>query len=981
MAQQLSKQQQREIKNIATVSHFLANKPYDLSQLPRTCPSYFADFQRLNNIANIGIVNKQGDLLCATNGKIDHINIADRGYFKNAMTHNSAAIGYFQHDRSWQAPSINFAVAIIDNSDQVIGALVSVIALEQWNVALNNLMLPSGARVVITDSKQLILANYPNDSTRWGRRLDDTDITYTQQPLTPFKSSSGSQQIFYHETIYRDQQHNNLAIYIALPIAGIMAELDANFAKFIGLFLLALGAFALLAKKLLKQSIFNPLKHLTQAIERLANGEMPNNSEQPASQELNHLYQRFKNMAHTRLQAEAKLQLKHDELKSLLNALPDDYLKINLQGDILNMSDSFKHLPPTAPHFHSQLSLSGLLGEHNAHQLLTHLYNKDEGFPLELTLSDNQQDKHLEAHINALSCQQQCVILLRDISKRKANEAALHLAALVYENSSEAMIVTDANGIIYDVNPAFTKATLFTKQEVLGKTTQILSSGQHDSAFYQAMWTELSNSGRWQGEITNRRKNGELYDEWLTIDTIYDAQRVATRRIAIFTDLTETKRNRELIWKQSRFDMLTDLPNRLQLRERLNECLQQPHNDSQQLVIMLLDIDHFKEVNDSLGHSFGDELLKIVAQRIAQQAYNAELVARIGSDEFVIVFHCADNIAQLKQQANTLLRALSAVIVINDEKLFMSASIGIACAPSDANNTEQLLKAADQAMHKAKLNGRNGYEFFSPDMEQKIQARRLLLKDLRDALEKQQFELFYQPIVALNDLHIHKAEGLIRWQHPINGLISPAEFIPLAEETRLINPIGQFVFEQALNTLNDIKQQLNLTLQISINVSPIQLSEKQSSLDLWAEQLANAQLPASAIVAEITEGLMVNPEALTQQRLKALVKSGMQLALDDFGTGYSSLAYLQAMDTHYLKIDKRFVDNIQPNSRELALCEAIIVMAHQLGLQVIAEGVETELQRQLLLEAGCDYGQGYLFAKPMPKEDFLALLKHNTSLT
>lgn len=389
---------------------------------------------------------------------------------------------------------------------------------------------------------------------------------------------------------------------------------------------------------------------------------------------------------------------------------------------------------------------------------------------------------------------------------------------------------------------------------------------------------------------------------------------------------------------------------------------------------MLLDIDHFKDINDTLGHHYGDHLLKQVSKRIVQSAKNAEFVARIGGDEFVIVFNKIKSNRHINQIASNILLSLSTVLNVEKEELFISASIGIACAPSDGENTEQLLKAADQAMYKAKVMAEMAFEFFSADMREQAQARMQLLKDLRSAIELKQFELFYQPIVNLSDLHIHKAEGLIRWQHPEKGLISPIAFIPLAEETRQINALGQFVFGQALETLNDIKKLTSSEFQISVNVSPVQLSTLDSGIDDWPNMLKAAKLPASSIVAEITEGLMVNPEALTQTRLKTLVQSGMQLALDDFGTGYSSLAYLQEMDTDYLKIDKRFVDNITQGSQELALCEAIIVMAHQLGLKVIAEGIETELQMQLLLAAGCDYGQGYLFSKPLNKSRFMALL-------
>lgn len=284
-------------------------------------------------------------------------------------------------------------------------------------------------------------------------------------------------------------------------------------------------------------------------------------------------------------------------------------------------------------------------------------------------------------------------------------------------------------------------------------------------------------------------------------------------------------------------------------------------------------------------------------------------------------------------------------------------------------------------MYKAKQSGRNCFKFFNHNLREQAQARMDLLKSMRSGIEQQQFDLYYQPIVNLDSGHIHKAEALIRWQHPTRGVISPAEFIPLAEESRYINPLGQFVFTRALQTLTILRAQVDADFQLSINVSPVQFSCLDSGIDLWPALLKDANLPPSAIVAEITEGLMIAPEQLTQQRLKALVKSGMELALDDFGTGYSSLAYLQQMDADYLKIDKCFVDNIQAGNQDLALCKAIITMAHQFGLKVIAEGIETPEQQQLLLGLGCDYGQGYLFSKPLPEQEFLALVSNQSTTT
>ncbi|WP_213610713.1 EAL domain-containing protein [Pseudoalteromonas sp.] len=966
--------QQSMLDDVRRATIFLAKKQSSIETITSSCPSHIFDIKTLNgNIANIGIVDKNGNVLCTTKNNTTHINISDRPYFQSTLTNKGFSIGHFQHDRSLSAQSINFAYPILNKNNNIEGVVVTVIALDWWSSALNTIKLPKGVRAVITDSDGRIVANHPVSTDRLGQQLKEHDLAHNQKQTQIYKSKDGISRIFHRATLYRDDNTNQLSIFITQPVTQSLEQIDIQFLRMVLVFLLSIIVLATLTKRLVNKSILSPIENLTSAINRLAAGNMPHHDEQPNSPELNELYHCFKYMAKTRLNAEAQLQHKHDELNSLLNALPDAFLRVDTSGTILDCGGYIGAL--NSNNLTPPQKLSCLLDTTNLKQIKSYL--KPIAEPIVIELESKQNNQFFEAKISPMKKNNEFVVVISNITQRKQNQESLHLASLVYNNSSEGMAITDKDGIIYDVNPAFCKTTFYSKNEVINQTVGILSSGKHDKQFYDYMWQSLNTTGRWQGEITNRRKNGELYVEWLTIDTIYDKNKVPTSRIAIFTDLTEKKQADELIWRQAHFDHLTDLPNRLELKERLNQRFTNLTSDDQTLVIMLLDIDHFKDINDTLGHHYGDRLLKLVSERIVFTAKEADFVARIGGDEFVVVFSNLHGSENIKQMANSLLFSLASTIFIEEEKVYISASIGIACAPDDGQSPEQLLKAADQAMYKAKNSGRNGFEFFSQDMREDANARMQLLKELRSAIELAQFELYYQPIVSLDSLHIHKAEGLIRWQHPEKGLISPADFIPLAEETRQINALGQFVFAEALQTLNDIKKHIQDEFQISINVSPVQLATVDSGIDEWSRMLASANIPASAIVAEITEGLMVNPEELTQSRLKALVKSGMQLALDDFGTGYSSLAYLQEMDTDYLKIDKRFVDNIQKGSQELALCEAIIMMAHQLGLKVIAEGIETKLQMDLLLEAGCDYGQGYLFSKPLHKASFMQLITTN----
>lgn len=566
--------------------------------------------------------------------------------------------------------------------------------------------------------------------------------------------------------------------------------------------------------------------------------------------------------------------------------------------------------------------------------------------------------------------------MLRDITARKQQEEAMKLAAMVYKNSSEGMTITDANGIILDVNPSFEKVTGYSKAEVLGKNTALPGSGKHTKQFYDDMWQQIQSKGAWQGEIISKRKNGELFTEWLTINSVYDKTGQAYQRIAVFTDISEKKRQDELIWRRTHFDQLTALANRLELKRHLKQQLSDGHS----LAILLLDLDHFKDINDSLGHYHGDKLLCEVANRLNQLAGKCSLISRIGGDEFVLVISGQVEHQKLLQVSEHILTILKPAIFIDEETCHISASIGIATAPKDGNTSGLLLKAADQAMYIAKQQGRNGFAFFDAQRREATEQRMLLLKDLRIAIQKQQFELYFQPIVEMSSRKAVKAEGLIRWRHPDKGIISPAVFIPLAEETQLILEIGEFIFASACRIQKKLLS-ANQQVQLSINVSPIQFSSKQSRLVDWKTHLDELSLNAEQFVIESTEGLMMNAQQRTQSRLSQLSKQGFALALDDFGTGYSSLAYLRQMDTDFIKIDKRFVDGIAENEDDLALCEAMIMMAHQLGLKVIAEGIETEAQHLQLLAAGCDYGQGYYYAKPMPEKAFLDFMlnKHRHS--
>ncbi len=587
-----------------------------------------------------------------------------------------------------------------------------------------------------------------------------------------------------------------------------------------------------------------------------------------------------------------------------------------------------------------------------------------------------------------------------DITRMKSLEEQLLIASSVYEASSEAIMVTDACNHIVAVNPGFTRLTGYDRKEVIGLTPSILKSGRHTAEFYKEMQKSLERSGHWEGEIWNRRKNGEFFVEWVSINTINDSNGKVHRRFALFSDITEKKKSEELIWQQANYDLLTMLPNRRLFRDRLHQELKRTKRAKLHLALLFIDLDRFKDVNDTLGHNFGDQLLFEAACRISKCVRESDTVARLGGDEFTTILSSLNDLNSVEQVAHSINLALAEPFELGDETVYLSASIGITLYPNDADNVEDLLRNADQAMYVAKEHGRNRFSYFTGMMQVAAKRRHQLSNDLRLALAAGQLEVFYQPIVDLESGRIVKAEALLRWQHPVHGDVGPAQFISIAEETGLINEIGEWVFKESARFAkrwHDINEHQGLKLpsalmenndccirnerliQISVNKSPRQFFSSNTHQS-WINYLSEINLPAGCISIEITEGLLLDDRPEIADKLRRFRDMGIQISLDDFGTGYSAMSYLQKFDIDYLKIDQSFIHDMETNQNARAISEAIIAMAHKLGIKVIAEGVETPKQRDILASAGCDYAQGFLFAKALPADKFEEMLVVNSSM-
>ncbi len=564
-----------------------------------------------------------------------------------------------------------------------------------------------------------------------------------------------------------------------------------------------------------------------------------------------------------------------------------------------------------------------------------------------------------------------------DITERKQAEQQLRVAATTFE-SQEGMIVTDADSVILRVNRAFTEITGYSADEVVGQTTNLLKSGRHDVAFYTEMWESLGRQGIWQGEIWNRRKNGEVYPEWLTITAVRSETGEITHYVATLTDITLRKAAEDEIRHLAFFDPLTRLPNRRLLLDRLQQALASSTRSGRGGGLLFIDLDNFKTLNDTCGHDTGDHLLQEVARRLTTCVREGDTVARLGGDEFVVMLealneHPRDAAAQIKMICEKILATLDQPYTLFSQEHHSTASIGATLFGEHRNSVDELLKQADIAMYQAKAEGRNTLRFFDPELQAAVKARASLEADLRNALRDGQFILYYQPQMD-GPLGLTGAEALVRWQHPERGLVSPAEFIGLAEETGLILPLGHWVLETACAQMvawSGRPETAHLTM--AVNVSARQFRQ-DDFVDQVTAVLNHSGADPRKLKLELTESMLLDNVEDIIAKMTLLKASGISFSLDDFGTGYSSLSYLKRLPLSQLKIDQSFVRDVEINPNDAAIARTIVTLAKSLGLSVIAEGVETEEQRAFLSGQGCNACQGYLFGRPVPLSEFESLL-------
>jgi len=676
------------------------------------------------------------------------------------------------------------------------------------------------------------------------------------------------------------------------------------------------------------------------------------------------------------------LSLSESKTRALLSAIPDIIMRIQSDGKVLDMQvgsyvydmgewvtqedgDAFGYLPQGI-----YQSVKNIIQEAFA--------TKDMQLVEFQWSQDNSPTRYWEARVLPRD-RDEVLMVVREITNRKKQDKQLRLWAKVFEGSNEAIMITDADLHIISVNRAYENIMGFTEAEVIGIDTIAEGARLHTHSFFRNLVSVLKEQGYWQGELFNQRKNGEVFPSWYSISLVANAQGKPENYIAIFNDITEHKNSRAQIEFLAHHDNLTGLPNRVLLNDRLEMAINAARRQKEKVGVLFLDLDRFKNVNDSLGHTVGDQLLKEAAKRLGSTIRTGDTVSRLGGDEFVVLFPKIKDESTLADLTIKLRDVLQQPYSVSGISLHITPSIGIAIFPDDGDNVNSLIKNADAAMYLAKEKGRNNYQFYTPLLNSRTLDRLKLESDLRLALDHGGFELHYQPQVFAKTEQLWGAEALVRWRHPERGLVPPADFIPLAEETGLIIPLGDWVFAQAARQVTAWRKQGLANLVVAVNISAVQF-RKDDFIERIKSILKEENAVAHSIELELTESILMHDMESSIQTLNDLRELGFRIAIDDFGTGFSSLNYLRRLPINVLKIDQSFIREMFIDQASLAIVESIISLAHSLGKETIAEGVETKAELDVLTARNCCLIQGYYFSKPLPAAQFEIWVRARTGI-
>ncbi|MCU7867140.1 MAG: EAL domain-containing protein [Candidatus Thiodiazotropha sp. (ex Lucinoma borealis)] len=671
-----------------------------------------------------------------------------------------------------------------------------------------------------------------------------------------------------------------------------------------------------------------------------------------------------------------------DQYTELYDFAPVGYVTISAQGLIVQSNLTFAEMLglPRSQLLNQRLSLFvNEEDQDNYYRYLRIIIETHQAQSCELRLR-NQTDDPFWARLDSIcveSTDSECLkirCILTDISNHKLRDEQIRTLSQAVEQSPVSVIVTDPDGVIEYVNSTFELTTGYQLAEVKGEKSRFLESANLSKEVYLEIWKAIRNGQSWQGEYQNQKKNGGIFWEHANISPVLDESGKVCHLVSINEDITLRKQQEEHIFHQANFDALTGLSNRFLALDRLSQLINEAQRNKECVAVLFLDLDDFKKVNDTLGHDAGDKLLIEAATRLRSVVRASDTVGRLGGDEFIVLLSGITDAADAIPVAENILARFRDIFSVNSRELVLTTSIGIAAYPVDGNSASELLRNADSAMYHSKEQGRNTYSFFTDAMNQEVSRRLFLEEQLHGALERGEFRICYQPVIHIDSHRIVGFEALLRWHNPALGEVSPMEFIHIAEQTGHILPIGQYVLTRSLDRLAGWQQKYNQPFTMAINLSPRQFRDP-NLVTFIGQAIHQAGITCESLEMEITEGVLMSGHAYIDDALTALSEMGVSIAMDDFGTGYSSLSYLRSYPFNSLKIDRSFVNDITVDRADRKLVNATIVMAHSLGLKVVAEGVETKEQLALLASQGCEFAQGYLFSRPQLSEKISEMLQ------
>ncbi|CAK0746934.1 diguanylate cyclase [Gammaproteobacteria bacterium] len=909
----------------------------------------FIDFLRASN--------EKGDVIYGTDVKGKSANISDREYFKYLRDHASSEI----HITEPVISKINkkwvwiFSRKITGESGNFIGIVYAGIFVDQLRSALEKIEVRDGNIITIRGLHHEFVARNHYENEDQGEKIGDKTLSVSfQEALAKNKKVgmyTGKKIGIKNEEFLNWYQRSALygfTVIVGTPLEVVFAEWKWNLytVSILGIvFILFLFIFSHVVVVSWKKQEAN-LKEIKKASEQLKLSSLVFNSANEAMS-ITDVNNRF-----------VSVNKSFCELTG--------YSESELIGQSPNLLKS--------EHEHQKASFykkmwHDLMQEGNWVGEIWNRRKNGEEYAERLSISVAYDEHGMILNYIAIAS---------DITENKKVEQKLKELSLAVEQSPASVMITDRQGHITYVNPKFCAVTGYSVEDVIGLTPKILRSGYTSDDLYQVLWKTISSGKEWRGEMKNRKKNGDLFWEYSSFSSIKDNHGNITHYIAIKEDITIRKEYEEKLIKQVNYDTLTGLPNRLLAMDRLSQAISRAEREGERVGVMLIDLDHFKKINDTLGHATGDRFLKQVSKRFTAAIRESDTVARLGGDEFMVILPALKDTMDIDLVAEKLLSSIKEKFNINEEELYVSASIGITVYPDDEKDCDLLMRNADIAMYKAKEGGRGVSQFFASEMNLRAYENLQIETELRHAINLSEIFVHYQPLVDIVSNRVIGAEALIRWNSKKLGNIPPGKFIPLAESTGLIVPIGEWVLRAACDDAMGWMKHSNTPLHVAVNVSSKQL-EQRGFLKIVEDTLQTTGLPPKCLKLEITEGVLMRDAPETKKTIEDICKLGVRLALDDFGTGYSSLSYLRHYPFDTLKIDRSFVKDIPDSPEAVNLVNAIIAMAHGMRMTVVGEGIETMEQKEFLKNAGCEISQGWLTGKPMSSENFLNLVKNQQS--